>query len=137
MSRTKKRVKLSNVPLEVVRRTIFKWLEEKTFTILSLNSDGSPIDWGPFWANVRPRPKAGRIVCIHYRLWGAVVFEFVIRPKGNDVLVDWESYAAGGTLWAGKEWDIDPDVLLMGRWPRKRGYRFVLELENILLLLSR
>jgi hypothetical protein len=137
MSRKKTVVKVSNVPLIDVRRTIFKWLEKNGFAILSLNSDGSPILFGYYMARVMLHPKAGTIVCLHYKASGAIAFEVDIRPGRDEVHVDLEGYAAGASLWAGHEWDLGPDVILMGRWPRKKGYRLMLELEKELHSLSK
>ncbi len=130
MSRTKIAVRVHNVSLEAVKRVIFKWLEVRGFAILSMDSDGSPILYGYYMARVRLHPVAGRIVCIHYKASGAIAFELTLRPDGEDIVVGCEGYAAGASLLSEKEWDLDPSVKMKGRWPRKKGYRLLKELER-------
>lgn len=137
MSRTKMETRVSNVPPDVVRSAILKWLERNGFAILTLESTEEPIVGGFFGAKVTIHPKAGRIVCLQYKKAGMVAFEFVIRSDANDVFVDGEFYVPIMYFMRYDEDDVNPEVLLMGRWPRRRGYWLMKDLEGELLSMSK
>jgi len=129
-------VLITSVPLKAVDRFIFKWLEIKGFAIISLDSPGSPVVWGYYGARVKLSPRAGYVICIHYKATGAVALEYRTQQVNDDVLVVGEFYAAGASIFGGREWDVRPKVKLMGRFPRRRGYKLMKDLERRLVSLS-
>ena len=129
-------VLITSVPLKAVDRYIFKWLEIKGFVIISLGSDGRPVVWGYYGARVKLSPKAGYVISLHYKMTGAVALEYRTQQVNDDVLVHCEFYAAGASLFGGREWDVRRKVKLMGRFPRKRGYKLMTDLKRRLGSLS-
>ena len=136
-SRTKMETRVSNVPPDVVRSAIFKWLERNGFAILTLESSEEPIDFGSFGNKVKLHPKAGRIVCLHYKWTSMVAFEFAILADTTDVLVNGEFYVPAAVPMMEDEYDLDPEAAFMARVPRRRGYKLMKDLEGELLSVSK
>ncbi len=131
MARTIREINL-NTDESRVRDCALFWLESNGFEILERDSAGRPIEksFKPFRVRLATHP--GSIVALRARRMGMIVFEIKLEPRDRGCLVHGEFYAAGASGgvvgdFRGREFDVLEKPELMGRLPRKKGFRLMSE----------
>ena len=128
MARTTRDV---NLPTDETRTRdlILRWLQRNGFEILELNSTGQPVEKSFRSFRVRLATQPGTIVAWHARRLGIIVFEIKLEPRDRGSLMHAEFYVAGaggGVIdYMGREFDVREKPDLVGRLPRKKGFRLM------------
>ena len=128
MTRTIKDINLATNAART-RDHILDWLLRNGFEILERNSSGQPIEKSFRSFKVRLTPRPGFIVALRTSRLGMIVFEVGVEPRDHGCVVHGEFYVAGasGGLvdYLGKEFDVCERPDLVGRLPRKKGFKLM------------
>ncbi len=117
---------------------ILNWLVRNGFDILEKDSSGNVIEKSSrLGLRIRLTTHAGSIVALHRGKLGKIVFEISVESKESGCLVRGEFYCAGGgggiPDFLGEEFDVCERPGIVGRLPRKKGFRlmnrFISDLE--------
>ena len=130
MPRTVQEVALATGPTET-RERILRSLQSHGFEILPQSSTGQPIDY-PFRSfHARLATHPGSIVAIQAKWSGFIVFELDVLPRDAWSLLHGEFYVAGaggGVVdYLGQEMDVLEKPPMVGRIPRKKGFKVMKE----------
>ena len=115
MSRTILDITISNKSVEEVKNKIYKWFEENSFAILTLNSDGSELKF----SGTRINPDKGKLIALNQKDTGSIILELEIHPNNNHTIVHSEFYVPGAGPWAGKEMELNSKAIV-GGLPKRR-----------------
>ncbi len=121
-----------------VKAYVSKWLENSGFEILEKESVGGIIEKSSKPFRVRLTTHPGSTVALRASRLGMIVFEIKVERSDQGCLIHGEFYvagASGGLLdWSGRESDVCEKPDIVGRLPRKKGYRlmndFVSEMQS-------
>ena len=131
MARTTREMVLST-DVTRTRDFVLQWLGRNGFEILEENSMGQPLErrFKAFRVSLTTHP--GSIVAMRARRLGIIVFEIRLEPRDRGCSVHGEFYAAGGgggvVNFQGRELDVCEKPDLVGRLPRKKGFRLMSKL---------
>ena len=133
MSRTIRDYKINKIQPREIETYIRDWLETSKFKILTENSNGTSFHSREWWQTIGQKisPNKNCLVATKLSPKGLLIFEFMITKEAESLatIVHGEFYAAGVALFMGREWDVKPDPGLLGRWPRKEGYKLMSDFE--------
>lgn len=128
MARTMREIKLAADETRT-RELIQQWLQRNGFEILERDSTGRPVEKSFRTFKVRLATHPGTIVAWHARRLGIIVFEIKVESRDRGCLVHAEFYVAGAgggmVDYLGREFDVSEKPDLVGRLPRKKGFRLM------------